>query len=113
MQIRDLYETSDHTETLNSEIMNVIMMFMKTGQPVIDIENIISELDKMDVIATEKDIEEFVDSNENLSINQEKQVVFSTDGGGDADEGRPDLSDEEAYNPASEKAKEATKKRMK
>ena len=110
MRIRDLYESEDYKEKLNSEIMNIIMMFMKTE---IDIENIIAELEKNDIVATENDIEEFVDTNENLSINQEKQVVFSTEGSGETDEGRPDLSDEEEYNPASEKAKEATKKRMK
>jgi septum formation topological specificity factor MinE len=113
MRIRDLYEANDYKETLNNEIMNIIMMFMKTGQNVIDIENIIAELEKNDIMAIEADIEEFANSNENLSVNQEKQVVFSTSGSGDEDEGRPDLSDEEAYNPASEKAKEATKKRMK
>jgi len=113
MRIRDLYETTDYKERLNSEIMNIIMMFMKTGVTEIDIENVIAELEKNDIVATENDVVEFVDSNENLSINQEKQVVFSTEGSGETDEGRPDLSDEEEYNPASEKAKEATKKRMK
>lgn len=112
MLISELYENNDYQEKLNREIMNVIMMYMKTGVVEIDIENIISELDKNDVVATEQDIKDFVETNDNLSINQEQQVVFSTEGT-DIEDERPDVSGEEEYNPASEKAKEATKKRMK
>ena len=61
MRIRDLYESDDYKEKLNNEIMNIIMMFMKTGVTEIDIENIIAELEKNDIVATENDVEEFVD----------------------------------------------------
>ena len=112
MHISDLYESEDYKEKLNREIMNIIMMFMKSGVVETDVENIIAELDKLDIVATEEDVEEYVESNKNLSINQEGQVVFSTEGA-DIEDERPDLSDEESYNPASEKAKQATQKRMK
>jgi len=112
MKIHELYEDNDYQEKLNKEIMNIIMMFMKSGLTEVDIENIIAELDKIGYVANEKDIEDFVDSNKNLSTNQDKQVVFSTQSD-EIDDERPDISDQEEYNPASEKAKEATKKRMK
>ena len=112
MRIRDLYE-SDFKDDLNNEIMNVLMMVMKTGTPTTNIENIVAELEKNDIVANENDIRDFIDNNENFDINQDNQIVFSVgDSSVDGDE-RPDLETEEEYNPAKDKAKEATKKRMK
>lgn len=112
MRIRDLYE-SNFKDDLNNEIMNVLMMVMKTGTPTTNIENIVAELEKNDIVANEDDIRDFIDNNENFDINQDNQIVFSVgDSSVDGDE-RPDLETEEEYNPAKDKAKEATKKRMK
>lgn len=112
MRIKDLYE-SEFKDGLNSEIMNVLMMIMKTNVPETDVENVMAELEKQDIVASEDDIKEFIDSNDNFSLGQDGKIVFITGDSDIADEDRPDLETEKEYNPAVDKAKEATKKRSK
>lgn len=112
MLVSELYEDVSHDDYLHTEVMNILMMFLKSGVPQTDVENIISELNKADITATEDDIKKVVDDNSNLSMNSEGQVVLSVSDDELGDE-RPDLEDAEEYSPVSDKAREATKKRMK
>ena len=112
MRIKDLYE-NEYKDKQKNEIMNILMMIMKTDVPETDIENVITELEKQDIVANEEDIEEVVDANNNFSLGDDGKIVFAVGDSDVADEDRPDLETEEEYNPAVDKAKEATKKRAK
>lgn len=112
MKIVDLYE-NDFKDKLNGEIMNILMMVMKTNTPETDVENVIAELEKHDIVVSSNDIEEFVDENNNFSMTSDGKIVFSSEASEDLGGERPDLETEDEYNPARDKAKQATKKRSK
>ena len=112
MKIRDLHESS-YVETLNREIMNVIMMYHKAGVDQTDINNVIAELNKQDINVTEKDIIAFVDNNPNLSITKDKMIVLNADVPEDDYEDMAFVKSADQYNPAKDKAKKTALKSLK
>lgn len=113
MKISDLNESSRDMD-LDDEIMNIIMMFHKTGADKTDINNVISELKKNNISVTEQDIVDFVESNKTLSITSDNKIVLDPEA--DSDSSADDISgvkSPEEYNPAKDKAKKAAEKRLK
>lgn len=114
MKISDLNE-SEYIEDLNDEIMNVLMMFHKSGADRTDINNVISELTKQNISVTEQDIIDFVESNKTLSITPDNKIVLDPEAElGDADSiGIDGIKSSKEYNPAKDKAKKAALSRLK
>lgn len=114
MKIQDLYESSptkDHEEHRKSRVMNIVMMAYNSGTNSMDTNSLISEIEKDGTTITIEELIEIVDELEDFSMSPDgEQVTFGGENT-DLDDISPNIDSESEYNPASAKAKEATRKR--